>query len=222
MTGCILIVKHKKYVGAVCAAILAALFIILNSINSDIFIVTYYGNSLFPEFIYGIALYYIYQYLKRKNRGYLLIKNDAINLLVFWIIGIGSFVFLVGDNIYNWHTVINRNICWGIPALFLVCAFLNLENQIKDNRFTRFCVTLGDASYVLYLFHTFIATFFTRILFVKIIANNSSLITSILLEIIIMSVTVLGSIIIYNVIDKPVQKQLRKVLRLAENLRAGA
>jgi peptidoglycan/LPS O-acetylase OafA/YrhL len=213
MAMCIIFIKNRKYLGIACALTLTIIFLILNIINSDIFLLKYYQDSLFPEFVYGIILYYLYEYLRKKNKDYLLIKNTVINLVLFCMIGIISFIYLAGDDIHNWNILNNRNIYRGIPAFFLVFSFLNLENHIKKNNFIKVCMEVGDASYVLYLFHTFIMMFFTRILFAKIIANNNQLIVSVVLEIIVMSSTILGSIIIYKIIDKPIQKYLRIWLR---------
>jgi peptidoglycan/LPS O-acetylase OafA/YrhL len=205
--ACIKFTKNGKYANMVCASVLAAVFLLLNIINSNIFALNYYRNGLFPEFIYGIALYYAYNYFNKRHTDYLLVKNPVANLLIFGAIGIVSFLYLAGDEFYNWHSIHNRNVYWGIPSLLLVFALLNLENQINTRpRFAKICKKLGDASYALYLFHAFISMFFTRILFVKIIGNNSKLIISIVLEIITMLATVLGSVVIYETADKPIQK----------------
>jgi peptidoglycan/LPS O-acetylase OafA/YrhL len=213
MAVCVILIKDRKYLGIYCASILAVIFTLLNIVDSDVFMLKYYQNSLFPEFIYGIILFYIYKYFKDKNKNFILIKNNVINAIIFGSIGIICFVYMTGDNIYNWHTIDNRNVYWGIPSLVLVFAFLNLENQIKVNWVIKFFIKIGDASYVLYLFHTFIIMFFTRIVFVKIIVYNDSLLLSIALEVFIMFSTILGSIVIYNTIDKPIQKYLKTVLK---------
>jgi peptidoglycan/LPS O-acetylase OafA/YrhL len=213
MSLCIVFVKNKNYLGKICALVLAVIFVVLNIIDSDIFLLEYYQNSLFPEFIYGIVLYYLYEYFRGKNRNYLLVKNTIINSVLFGLIAICSFIYLVGDGIYDWHIAKNRNIYCGIPSLILVFAFLNLEAQIRKNKFINICMEIGDASYALYLFHTFMIMFFTRILFTRIIANNNHLIMSVIMEIIIMFSTIIGSIIIYKIIDKPIQKFLRNLLR---------
>ena len=211
MAICIATVKNKKYLGIVCALTLSSIFTILNVINSDLFALKYYQKSLFPEFIYGIILFYIYTFLKGKNKEYLLIKNDIMNMIIFGIIGFVSFMYLVGDNFYKWSIMYSRNIFWGIPSLFLVFAFLNIERQIKNNCIINFFIKMGDASYVLYLFHTFIISFFTRLLFIKIIANSSNLIISVLVNIVVMASSIVGSIVIYNIIDKPIHKYLKNV-----------
>jgi peptidoglycan/LPS O-acetylase OafA/YrhL len=215
MTICIIIAKNKKNLGIICASVLAAIFLILNILDSDIFILKYYQESLFPEFIYGIILYYIYKYFKNKNKDYILVKNNILNMVIFGIMGFVSFAYMFGDGIYTWHKINNRNVYGGIPSAFLVFAFLNLENQInKENKFIKFCINLGDSSYALYLFHTFILMFFTRIVFTKIISNNNNLIISILIDFFIVFMTIIGSIIIYNIVDKPIQKYLKNVLKI--------
>jgi peptidoglycan/LPS O-acetylase OafA/YrhL len=213
MAVCIVIIRNKKYTGIYCASITGVIFISLNIIDSNIFILKYYQDSLFPEFIYSIILFYIYQYLKGRNKEYIMIRNNLFNVILFSLIGIICFVYMVGDNIYNWHSINNRNIYWGIPSLVLVFAFLNLEKQIKVNWLIKLVIKIGEASYVLYLFHTFMIMFFTRIVFSKIITNNSNLFVSIALEIIIMFSTVFASMVIYNILDKPIQKYLRSILK---------
>jgi peptidoglycan/LPS O-acetylase OafA/YrhL len=205
--------KTKKHADIICACVLGILYIILNIIDSDVFILQYYQNSLFPEFICGILLYEIYKRLKGKEGKNLIIENSILNVIVFGTLCIASFIYMVGDSIYTWHTINNRNIHWGIPSLIMVFSFLNIEEQIKNNKFTRFCILLGDSSYALYLFHSFIIMFLTRIIFSRIIMKHQNIIVSIALEIIIMALTVIGSIIIYYTIDKPIQNGLRKLLK---------
>jgi peptidoglycan/LPS O-acetylase OafA/YrhL len=212
MSLCILLVRNKKYIVMTCTGILVIMIIVLNSINSDIFIVGYYRNGLFPEFVYGILLFYVYDYFKHKHKGYLLVKNPVINMMVFGTIAIISFGCLAGT-VLSKYNINNRNVYWGIPALFLVFSFLNMDKQIKENAFVGFWLKLGDASYALYIFHTFIAMFFTRIVFVNMIAGNTSFAVSLILEIIIMASTIFGSIVIYTILDKPIQNYLRGVLK---------
>ena len=116
------------------------------------------------------------------------------------------------NDIYIWQPTSNKNIYSGIPAWGLVFAMLNLESEIKAGRITKIFLELGDASYALYLFHVFIIMFFTRILFAKIISDNKNIIISIILDVIIMTITIIGSIVIYRILDKPVQKYLRNII----------
>ena len=209
---CLLIVKNKKLVAVACALVLSVMFITLKLSNTKIFVLRYYKADLFFEFIYGIILFYIYNHCVIKRKKYFLIKNKQLNIVVFILLGLLSFAFLVIDEIYQFRISAYRGIEMGIPALLLVFSFLNLENIIPENAFITFWIKLGDASYVMYLFHVFIVIFFTKILFKKQIANNSSVFISIILAIIILFSTIVVSIIIYKIIDKPIQKYLKRVL----------
>jgi peptidoglycan/LPS O-acetylase OafA/YrhL len=208
MAVCISMVKNKKLIGMACTAVLIIIIWILNTINTNIFIIRYYQNNLFPEFIYGIVLFYVYNYF--CNKKYIFIRSPIINITISGIIAIVSFVCLCGNILIKFN--VNRNIYGGIPSLLFVASFLILENQIKNNRMTKFFLRLGEASYVLYLFHTFIITLFTRIIFVDIINHNENIAISLMLEMIIMLSTVMGSILLYDIIDKPIQNYLRAVL----------
>jgi exopolysaccharide production protein ExoZ len=211
MAVCVMVVKNKRYLGITCALILAGIFMVLNCIDTNIFLLNYYQHSLFPEFIYGIILFYIYTFLKEKNVDRLLIKSGIINTAVFGSIGFACLMYLILDSVYGWHITGERNIYYGVPSLVIVFAFLNIERLLKHNGAVNLFVKLGDASYSLYLFHILIITFLTRLLFKNIIANGN-LIISVLLDLIILTICIAGSVIIHNAVDKPIQKLLRNIL----------
>jgi peptidoglycan/LPS O-acetylase OafA/YrhL len=210
MAICIIFVKKRNYLGIVCAFLLGTIYGILNIINTDIFVLNYYKNSLFPEFISGIILFYLYNYCKKVNSNYFIIKNKKISIFLFGLLAIVSFIYLsISDMHDNLKLTHNRNIYFGIPSFLLVFSVLNFEPMIKINKFTKLCLKLGDASYTLYLFHTIIISFLTRIVFNKILLENRSLFVAIILEVIIMGITLFGSVIIYDIIDAPIQKSIR-------------
>jgi peptidoglycan/LPS O-acetylase OafA/YrhL len=66
---CILFVKNKKYLTIACISVLTSIIIVLHLINSTNFIINYYKNSLFLEFIYGMILYHVYIYINKHTGG---------------------------------------------------------------------------------------------------------------------------------------------------------
>jgi peptidoglycan/LPS O-acetylase OafA/YrhL len=54
---CILMVKNKKYLSIACISVLVFIMAILNLLKPENYILNYYKNGLFPEFIYGMILY---------------------------------------------------------------------------------------------------------------------------------------------------------------------
>jgi peptidoglycan/LPS O-acetylase OafA/YrhL len=133
------------------------------------------------------------------------------------VLAIMSYVYLITSDIYGLHIFKNRNIFYGIPALVLVAALLSLEKDLTDNKFIRFFVKLGEASYAIYLFHYYIVVFFSRIIFVKLLGDNTNSTVEIIKIVITMTVTVIVSIIIYEVVDKPIQNYLRKIMKRKGN-----
>jgi peptidoglycan/LPS O-acetylase OafA/YrhL len=209
----IVIIKNKKYTTPVCGSILVLFVGVLNISNPKIFIFNYYQKyqgGLFPEFIYGLALYYIYSYLDGKiNKPNRPIKHGFVFTIIFVTIAIMSLMYLILGDIIGIRFFDNRNIYYGIPAFMLVLSFLLLEKQINvENIIIKFGLLLGEASYATYLFHWYVILFMNRIIFPR-IENIPELLK--LLFIII--ITILISICIYEFIDKPIQKYLRNILR---------
>jgi peptidoglycan/LPS O-acetylase OafA/YrhL len=128
-------------------------------------------------------------------------------------LAIGSYGFLVFTDFYKFYFLNNRNFYYGIPALLLVMAVLFMENNIKENKITRFGIELGKASYVMYLIHYHIVILLGRVIFNKLIGANNNFIIELIKIIIAFIITIIFSILIYRFIDKPIQKYLRNVLR---------
>jgi peptidoglycan/LPS O-acetylase OafA/YrhL len=134
--------------------------------------------------------------------------------IVFCILGaLSSFIYLILSDANHFHLSGNRSIYYGIPSLILVTSLLMLENNFKNNNFIRFWVKLGEASYVMYLFHVHIFFFFLRIVFPKIIRLNSNRIIDIIILIFVILMIISISLLIYKFIDKPIQDRLKKIVK---------
>jgi peptidoglycan/LPS O-acetylase OafA/YrhL len=107
---------------------------------------------------------------------------------------------------------VNRNLQEGIPSLLLVMALVFIEHYINgNNRCIKFMVLLGEASYAMYLFHYHIIVFLSRIVFPKIGVNNVAV--ELLKLVFTITVTIIISIYVYKLVDKPIQSELRKLIK---------
>ena len=204
---CIIAVRNKKRAPLICGITVTAFYIILPIINSKVHLLNYYQKvGLFPEFIYGLLLYRLYTGVEEKPK-------TPVKLIILHItIGLFSLIYLIYSDIAGFRIINNRNIYYGIPSLLLVGSIVLLEKSIKNNRFINFCVTLGEASYAMYLFHPFIILFLSRILFPKIIGENGSFIINLIKIITALAITIVGSMLIDKIIDKPIQSYARSML----------
>jgi peptidoglycan/LPS O-acetylase OafA/YrhL len=213
---CILIVKNKKYITITCISVLTIFVIVLNIIKPNTYILNRYQTGLFPEFIYGLLLYYGYDcYNKKHKLNASNEMNGKVILKIVALIGLAviSYAYLVFRDIYHFTIFHNRNIAVGIPAFVLVSALLLLEDNIGDNIFVRIGIKLGEASYAMYLFHYHIVTFFSRIAFPRIFGDTNGGGIEMVKLILAVLLTAFISVLIYELVDNPIQKYLRGVLR---------
>ena len=213
MAICIWFVPNKKYTSVTCALLLVILTIILNFIHTNNYIINFYQRGLFPEIIYGIALYHLYNYYTLHavtNKGSII--NTPIGQSILTGVGILSFLFLFFSCIYHLHISDNSNIQVGLPALLLVISLIGLEKHINGNNvFIKTGLLLGDASYVMYLFHPFCIYFLQRIIF-PVIALKDNIIIGLIKLFIALLLTGAFSIYLFKWIDNPIQILLRKKL----------
>jgi peptidoglycan/LPS O-acetylase OafA/YrhL len=208
MSLCILFVKNKKRLTAACAALLILFMSALAVWNSGFYALKVYQTGLFPEFIYGLALFHGYEwYRKRHSRLRSPFAAGAVLLTAFLCIA-----WLVASDIYGLHPF-NRNIYYGVPALLLAVSALLLEGNIRDSGMTRFFLKLGDASYAMYLFHPFSIFFLSRLVFPRLFSNASIPLLELAKLLLAMGLTVVFSLLIYEWIDRPIQKRLRGLLK---------
>jgi peptidoglycan/LPS O-acetylase OafA/YrhL len=219
MAICILVIKRKKYLSIICAVILLLFISLLTLINIDSYILSFYRNGLLPEFIYGLLLYQGYAYYDKRVYIPPLIQSKLLKMIISicaLIIILLSLLYLFLGDIYEIQFSKNRNINYGVPCLMFVIAVLSLENHINNSFFIRFGIKLGDASFAMYLFHPFIIYFFQRVIFTRmtIILPGIELIKLI----ISLSMTIFVSILIYRLVDKPIQNILRHIIKTKRNI----
>lgn len=206
MSICILFIKNKKYLAQACGLLVLIIFIILNLLKTDSYILNFYASGLLPEFVMGILVYYSWIYLKERD-------NKSIkNILI--ILAIVSFIFMIYVDITSEFKIISRNIWRGIPSFFVVLGSLMLEKYINsESKLTKFFVEMGDASYVMYLFHPYVIFGLERVVYPKVFGTNESLIIEIVKFLIMVILLFIVSLYLYRFLDKPLAKYTRKLLK---------
>ena len=173
------------------SSVFIVLFLLFNSFLSDkYFISASYFDFIFFEFIFGMAAFVIWKKFKNK------IPLNLFNHLIFLL-----FLFLT-TFILNYFYAI-RSISYGVPAFIILIYFLFFLN---DKRFPKIFVTLGDASYCIYLLHPYIVQSFYKIFEI----GKHGLIIESFFTMIITILVCLISILIYKLIELPINISLRK------------
>jgi len=209
---CVLFAKNKRYLTISCALALVFIMAVLQFGNTDNFILNYYGPSMFLEFIYGIILYHLYTLFETTNR------RISVNRWVKIIALASSAIFWYGFMIYcdmgDHYLSISRGIILGIPAAAVAGSVLFLEKEIRyDNKAIRFLAEIGEASYVMYLIHCLIITFFAKVVFEEASGTNCLFIYEIVKIIIVVIATITFSILVHRFIDMPIQRYLKSLLK---------
>ena len=156
------------------------------------FIFSTYYEFIFLEFIFGMVAFIIWNKFKNK------ITNSFFNHFIFFLI-----IFVVAIILSNLNFI--RVIHYGIFSFALLIYFLFFLNNLK---FPKTLVSLGDASYCMYLLHPYIVQFFYKIFKL----NSYNFLIQSVFTLIIIILVCLTSILIYNFIEKPINKNLRKKL----------
>jgi peptidoglycan/LPS O-acetylase OafA/YrhL len=218
MAFCLFLIKNKKYLVVFCSFILIVFLVVLNVFKPSSFELEYYRTGLFPEFIYGLLLFPVYDCIKQKiniTSTYTYPPSPPVYIKIFCLgIVIICFTYLIRSDITGLYFSKNRNLQNGIPSLILVVALLAMENYINiQNIIVKFMVLLGEASYTMYLFHYHITAFFSRVVFPRIVGNNNIFIVEILKLLFTIISTIIISIYLYKLVDMPIQKKLRRLIK---------
>ena len=173
------------------SSVFIVLFLLFNSFLSDkYFISASYFDFIFFEFIFGMAAFVIWKKFKNK------IPLNLFNHLIFLL-----FLFLTTFILNYFYTI--RSISFGVPSFILLIYFLFFLNH---KRFPKIFVTLGDASYCIYLLHPYIVQTFYKIFEI----GKYGFIIQSFFTVIIVILVCLISILIYKLIELPINVSLRK------------
>ena len=175
----------------IACSIFIIIFLVLNKIFSEKnFIFETYANDIFIEFIFGMILFTIWK--KYKNKISTNLSNHFICLAILLVS-----IFIL--NYYNF----SRSVSYGLPSLILAVYFLFFLNHLK---FPKILVSLGDASYCIYLLHPYVIQFFYKILEI----NEYDIIIELVFTLIIFVIVFIVSLLIYKFIEFPINGSLRK------------
>ena len=175
----------------IACSIFIIIFLVFNKVFSEKnFIFETYANDIFIEFIFGMILFTIWKRYKNK------ISTNLTNHFICLTILLVSIFIL---NYYNF----SRSISYGLPSLILAIYFLFFLNHLK---FPKILVSLGDASYCIYLLHPYIIQFFYKILEI----NEYDIIIELFFTLIISIIVFIISLLIYKFIEFPINGSLRK------------
>lgn len=160
----------------------------------------FYGSNILLEFVYGIILFFIYDKIKGKNftKGFL---NKC------FIIALLSLLFLLYTG-YPEIPLATRGFTFGIPA-FIICGCAVFSNNYlkQDSLLYQFFLTLGNASYILYLIHPFVIFGILRV--VHPLFNSQNIFVLIIQLLLSLSIVCYTSIIIHKKIEIPLQRFLK-------------
>ena len=175
----------------IACSIFIIIFLVFNKIFSEKnFIFETYANDIFIEFIFGMILFTIWK--KYKNKISTNLSNHFICLAILLVS-----IFIL--NYYNF----SRSVSYGLPSLILAVYFLFFLNHLK---FPKILVSLGDASYCIYLLHPYVIQFFYKILEI----NEYDIIIELVFTLIISVIVFIVSLLIYKFIEFPINGSLRK------------
>jgi exopolysaccharide production protein ExoZ len=151
-----------------------------------------WGNPIILEFLFGMLLYEAWERRLRMPQA------------VAWITIAASSAALQTIS-WGWSSPL-RPLVWGVPATMLLMALLSLEERL-GNKAPRWMLEIGDASYSIYLTHTFvvpvIAAAFLRLPFPAL--------RGIVPVVAISLVTSAGAgVVVYRSIEVPIMDYFRK------------
>tara|TARA_Y100001958_G_C21219609_1_gene545000 strand:+ start:399 stop:1382 length:984 start_codon:yes stop_codon:yes gene_type:complete len=175
----------------IACSIFIIFFLAINKIFSEKnFIFETYANDIFIEFIFGMILFMIWKNFKNR-----ILPNISNNLICLTSLFISIFIF----NYYDF----SRSISYGLPSFILALYFLFFLNHLN---FPKILVSLGDASYCIYLLHPYIIQLFYKILKI----NEYDIVIELIFTFVITIIVFVISLLIYKFFEFPINHSLRK------------
>lgn len=181
--------------------IVSTINLINENIFSNLYLIKYLFSPLILEFFLGVLIVFI---LNKIHKNYL------VGFLVLFVVSIILFVFIdyLSSNNMIYITKHNRVLSFGLASFLLILSLVLFEkfNAIKSSKIL---ILVGDSSYVLYLIHSIILSFFDNklILSDKFVILNQEITT-----ILVCCFIIILSVFIHLIIEKPMLKYLNKFL----------
>jgi exopolysaccharide production protein ExoZ len=191
------------------ALLFIALLILANAVGQETALMAFFGNTIVFEFVAGMGLYWVYR------RGWV-VGRAAIPIAIIlpvlvWLVGSGTAAPLA-DGL---DQLALRCIVWGVPSLLAVYVVLALPEMA--NPVARALTRLGDASYSLYLCHTFIVAIVVRAW--RAMGHDSSPAFGLL---VVLPCCIVASLLSYRLVERPLIALSRRASDILAPKPAGA
>ena len=165
---------------------------LLGQFADDVVALKFYGSSMIFEFVLGAGISHFHASTPKSSPWWGLPAVAVGLLLLFGI---------------SWDAATDRFLTWGLGAGFIVIGTIWLEPWINIHQWSRRIAFLGDASYSIYLSHTFVVP--AGVMLFKLADLHNGLLIAMSVAIM---VVVAGSAS-YMWIEKPLGKALKRSLR---------
>ncbi len=198
---CAMKINHKHR--GIIASLLIILFTYIHKIISFNNIPLYfYTNPIILEFVIGILIYYIYQFLQKKKDYFL--SHSYLSIILILLI-VSTFLYLCTLGVHAEIYEIQRVIHWCIPCAIIFLSSLLLEFYYQP---PKFLIQLGNISFSVYLMHYYIIQFIGR----KVFDFSSISISSIIGALIGIALSLLVGYITWYFIEKKLTQSIIKQL----------
>ena len=136
---------------------------------------SFYGDTLSLEFIFGMFLAVLYRAEKLPTLGQSTAANALMVTVSLAAMVVGA-MYTFDESLNVFHTLpltesfgLPRFVYWGVPALLIVWGLLNLEDTIQalGASAKRLILVGGELSYPLYLVHIYCVGMFGRVIGVE-------------------------------------------------------
>jgi peptidoglycan/LPS O-acetylase OafA/YrhL len=166
-------------------------------------LVRYYANPIVWEFVYGILIAkYALSSVEANASGKALFAQ--------FLIGIGILLLALGALAYPDLTLAHRSVFYGIPAAMIVLGSVLLE-KCGSVSLNRLLLTLGFASYSIYLTHPFVLQFAGKAVIMAGITQSLPLLLG---SYILMAIGVgIVGVLCYTLVERPVASGLSRRAR---------
>jgi peptidoglycan/LPS O-acetylase OafA/YrhL len=161
----------------------------------DLFLISYLGNNIIYEFIFGIIIHELY-----RKKGHIITPLTQPNILLI-LFGV---VLLFTSSTFEYSRVIE----FGVPAMLIFIGVINIDSKInKQNKAISMLAYTGDASYSIYLSHLF------SIGIITLAFKKLNLFTTDLYEVYFITSVILSlfsGAFTYKVLENPINNWLKK------------
>ena len=130
---------------------------------------------------------------------------------LFW--SLPGFILIIVAPLFVAHSNTNglppfaRTIVWGLPAVFVLTGFLSVGPP--KNRWTRFAVLVGDASYAIYLTHSFVMVIYAKLL----ISTPLGALPQTAIIPIVIAACIAAGLMTHFLVERPILAMIRNLTR---------